>query len=90
MSIFLQGILAMTNVIRSSNDNLIKQSIVSSWTIITSLAVQDSSITDIVCWSQLKIRAWWASNDYSDYIDYNYYRDSNLDLDWEQFSELVT
>ena len=32
MSIFLQGILAMTNVIRSSNDHLIKQSRVSSWT----------------------------------------------------------
>ena len=36
---------------------LIKQSILSSWTTITSLAVQDSSITDIVCRSQLTIRA---------------------------------
>ena len=46
------------------------------------LAVQDSSITDIVNLSvgrnQLTIRA------------YNHYRDSDLDLDWKPFSELVT
>ena len=48
------------------------------------LAVQGSSITDIVClsvpWSQLTIRAY---NDFNDYNDYNYYkdyRDSDLDL----------
>jgi len=28
-------------------------------------------------------------NDYNDCNDYNNYRDSNLDLDWERFSELV-
>ena len=29
-------------------------------------------------------------NDANDYSDYNDYRDSDLDLDWERFSELVT
>ena len=29
-------------------------------------------------------------NDYSDYNDYNNYRNSDLDLDWERFSDLVT
>ena len=68
------------------------------------LAVQDSSITDIVClsvpWSQLTIRACNDFNDYNDYNDYydyynqndyNDYRDSdiNLDLDWERFCDLV-
>ena len=28
-------------------------------------------------------------NDDNDYNDYNYYKDSDLDLDWERFSELV-
>ena len=28
--------------------------------------------------------------DYYDYSDYNDYRDSDLDFDWERFSELVT
>ena len=29
-------------------------------------------------------------NDCNDYNDYNDYRDSDLDLDWERFSDLVT
>ena len=29
-------------------------------------------------------------NDYNDYNNYNDYRDSDLDLDWVQFSDLVT
>ena len=28
--------------------------------------------------------------DYYDYSDYNDYNDSDLDFDWERFSELVT
>ena len=28
--------------------------------------------------------------DYNDYSDYNDYRDSDLDLDWERFSDIVT
>ena len=28
--------------------------------------------------------------DYYDHSDYNDYRDSDLDLDWERFSESVT
>ena len=28
--------------------------------------------------------------DYYDHSDYNDYRDSNLDFDWERFSELET
>ena len=52
------------------------------------LAVQDSSISDIVGLSvglsQLTIRA------YNHYNHYNHYRDSDLDLDWKPFSELVT
>ena len=29
-------------------------------------------------------------SDYNEYSDYNDYRDSDLDLDWELFSDLVT
>ena len=66
------------------------------------LAVQDSSIGDVVSqWvSDLPFdfsvfRALYNCdyndyNGYNDYNDYNDYRDSDLDLDWERFSELVT
>ena len=60
------------------------------------LAVQDSSKTDIVDLSvgrsQLTIRAYNHYNHYNHYKHYNHYnhyRDSDLDLDWEPFSELV-
>ena len=65
------------------------------------LAVQDSSIDDLVSQSDFWFQRY---NDYSDsnhynhydhynhYNHYNEYRDSDLDLDsdWERFSELVT
>ena len=68
------------------------------------LAVQDSSIVDIVTHSLTHSETFDFSvyndyNDYSDYNDYldynnynnyNDYRDSDLYLDWEWFSDLVT
>ena len=30
---------------------------------------------------------YYDYNGYNDYNDYNDYRDSNLDLDWERYSE---
>ena len=64
------------------------------------LAVQDSSIGDLVTHSLSEwVRFWFQRyNDYNDYNDYsvcsdynnyNGYRDRDLDLDWEWFSELV-
>ena len=40
--------------------------------------------------TQLTIIDYNDYNGYSDYNDYKDYRDSDLDLDWERFSELVT
>ena len=75
---------------------------------VSSLAVQDSSITDIVCpLAPTNNQSLGVSNDYNDYNRYNYQndyddyndynehsdyrdRDSDLDLDWERFSELMT
>ena len=33
---------------------------------------------------------YWNTRVSHDYKDYNDYRDSDLDLDWERFSDLVT
>ena len=61
------------------------------------LAVQDSSISDIVCplvgpLEPTNNQSLQDYNDCSDYNDYRDYRDSDLDLglDWERFSDLVT
>ena len=40
--------------------------------------------------TQLTIIDYNNYNDYNDYNDYKDYRDSDLDLDWERFIELVT
>ena len=36
------------------------------------------------CWWHCEVNNY---NDYNDYDDYNDYRDSDLDLDWEWFSD---
>ena len=53
------------------------------------LAVQDSSITDIVGRSETTNNQMRQCNDYTYYSDYNEYKDSDLylDLNWARFSE---
>ena len=80
-------------VVKSTCTIIYLSQLLLSLSLSTYLAVQDSSISDIVCplvcLCQLKIRAY---NHYNHNNHYNHYRDStlDLDLDWERLSELVT
>ena len=80
----------------SSIGDLVIESVIKfvSWLLISASFSVDNDYFDCIDYNDWNYyRDYIDYNDYSDYNDYkdyNDYRDSDLDLDWERFSKLVT
>ena len=86
----------LTDIFLAQLGDLVIESVIKfvSWLLISASFSVDNDYFDCIDYNDWNdYRDYIDYNDYSDYNDYNNYndyRDSDLDLDWERFCELVT